>query len=285
VRRAAILLVIAVAACGDSSVAQVAVALDPAGAPSKTPIPAAAHVTVSATAPGGMVDLEIDCHPSNDAAQIDVVGFHFSISAPALGVTDEPERAGYFRKRTMVAAGPITVTLDSDSGPASCDMRLTPAPSACGGLTVFHSINTDHTHVPTTTIPSTWEKFPVSGDHYPIWAPWNMSFPLPPRLGYLVHDLEHGGIVLTYACENALQSADCTKAQADLAGSRSFSPRMNDSPDPTQPSLYAARTWRWGLLADCFDAEEMLAFYAAHFDHGREDISSDYPAPFDPTQP
>jgi hypothetical protein len=188
--------------------------------------------------------------------------------------------------RDVIPAGAVRIDLDAEGGPASCSMRLMPALAACGPLQVFRSINVDHAHVDPSTVPTSWEAFPVSGDHYPIWAAWNMSWPLPIRTGYLLHDLEHGGIVLSYRCINALQSPDCTQAQSDLLAVRTAfgQTRTSDTPDPSQPSLYAARAWRWGLTADCYDATELASFMSARFRHGREDIDTDYPAPFDPTK-
>ena len=272
------------AACEGEPLVELAITLDPAGTLTSVSVPARARVAISGVAPGGLVDFEVNCHPPNDT---DTVGFKFTVVAPALKVpTNAPARAGYFRTRVAVAAGPFTVELNTDGGAARCELRATPAPKACGALSVFRSVNVDHTHVAATSIPTSWEAFPASGDHYPIWAPWNRSYDLPIRTGYLLHDLEHGGLVLSFGCVNALQSAECTQAQADLESLRApfASKRTNDTPDPTQPMLYAARAWRWGIVAECFDRQELGDFMAVHFNQGREDVDGDYGAPFDPTQ-
>jgi len=282
VRSISILAMCGLAGCSSGGVAEVSFVLG-GGAAQTQAIPAQAHVTIQAMSPGGMMDFELDCHPPEDT---DDVGFRFTLHAPQLAVSaDEPARAGYYRLRDVVPAGPVTIELDAEGGPASCTVQLVPSTGACP-LSVFRSVNVDHTHVATTTVPTTWEAFPVSGDHYPIWAPWSTSFPVPIRTGYLIHDLEHGGIVTSYRCGSAADSAVCTQAQADLVASRTAfgQRRTNDTPDPSQPSLYAARAWRWGLLADCYDPSELAAFMAARFRHGREDIDTDYPSPFDPTQ-
>ena len=275
---------LAAVACGDDGIAQIELALDSQGNSQTVALPGKARLTIHATAPGGLVDLEVDCNPPLDDP--DTVGFHFTIDAPSLGLGGGLARAGYVRVRTGAPAGPITITLDASSGPASCSARLTPAPTGCGQLTIFRSVNVDHAHVPTSTVPSSWEPFPVSGDHYPTWAAWNTTYAAAIRTGYLVHDLEHGGVVFSYACAHPADSGACTQAQADLAAARASlpSPRTLDTPDPSQPMLYAVRTWRWGLLADCYDAAEVAAFSSRHFRHGREDVDEDPVPPFDPTQ-
>ena len=40
---------------------------------------------------------------------------------------------------------------------------------------------------------------PVFGDHYPTWAAFQ-TYEYPVPLGYLVHSLEHGAVVVFYDC-------------------------------------------------------------------------------------
>jgi hypothetical protein len=268
-------------ACGSEERQELAVTVVPDQAAQSVSLGKASHLVVSSTLTGGMVDLVIDCHPDEN---VDQVGLRLAVTIGGQPVAGELEHAGYVRVRGMRSAGPLTIDVVADDGPAQCSVRLGSAPGTCP-LSVFRSVNVDHQHVDPTKTPSSWESFPVSGDHYPVWAAWNMSWPLAIRTGYLLHDLEHGGIVLSYACVNELQSAECTKAKADLLAARTAfgQVRTSDTPDPQQPSLYAARAWRWGLLADCYDATELSTFMTSRFRHGREDVDSDT-APFDATQ-
>lgn len=53
-----------------------------------------------------------------------------------------------------------------------------------------------HTHVPSLTAKLPWNTDPPSnGQHYPLWAVWGFyTSPVNPRM--VVHDEEHGGVVL-----------------------------------------------------------------------------------------
>jgi hypothetical protein len=270
-------------ACGDG-VESLTITLDPNGATHTVGFPKRARLEVETSTAGGLVDLEIDCKPKLDDA--DTVGFTFVVTAPALGLDGKQRgHAGYLRRVARTEAGKLAFSLDADGGPSSCTLRLQPA-SACGPLVLSRSVEVGHTHVATSSTPSAWEPLPVSGDHYPMWAPWGQSYSVPVRTGYLLHDLEHGGIVLSYRCATTVGDAACMSAQTEMAQLRSAfaSRRVLDTPDPGQPLLYAARAWRWGLQLECLDRAEINAFMARYFRHGREDIDGDYGTPFDPSK-
>ena len=117
---------------------------------------------------------------------------------------------------------------------------------------------------------------PVYGDHYPVWAAYtSYSFPVP--LGFLVHDLEHGAIVLLYNCPDGC--ADEVAAAQAFIDALPADPRCADavkhqlvlSPDPTLPTRWAAIAWGHSLAAECFTAPAFRAFYDAHLAHGPED--------------
>ena len=274
------ILLLLLAACGGTPPQTIDITVAADGSSTTLAFAATATATIHYVAPGGLVELLVDCHPPETT---DVRGFAFTATVP--GYTT-PERAGYWRYRADLAAGPSTLELVTDGGPATCTVSLTPAPSACGTLEVFRSVDTDHTHVAPATEPrADWETFPVSGNHYPVWAGWDRNYDLPIRTGYLLHDLEHGGIVLSFRCVNVQQSAECTTASADLTVARRLFAQHRTllTPDPRQPALYAARAWRWGYAASCYDTTELQGFMQQRFRHGREDIDSDS-APFDPTQ-
>jgi hypothetical protein len=80
------------------------------------------------------------------------------------------------------------------------------------------------------------------------------------------------------------ESAACTQATADLTSARMTFGQMRTllTPDPSQPFLYAARAWRWGYTAACYEEAEVQSFMSARFRKGREDLDGDA-APFDPT--
>src|SRR5205823_692982 len=96
----------------------------------------------------------------------------------------------------------------------------------------------------------------------------------PIKKGFLLHDLEHGGVVLSYKCSSASQSAACgdaAKGLVDLANHAGLS-RVIVTPDPTQPEMFAVRAWRWAYSSACLDEASASAFAREHIRHGREDI-------------
>ena len=278
---------LATSACEESAPATIDATVVP-GVATRFDAPSRATIRLHFQSAGGLLDVELDCHPSD--ADVDAVGFRFAIDAPALGLPAgaSPDRAGYLRVRADVPAGAFDVALDARGGGASCTVTAASS-TGCGALTVFRSVETGHDHVAIGAQP-VWEPFPVSGDHYPMWVPWSRSYDLPIRTGYLLHNLEHGGIVFSYRCLASPASPACTAAAADLAGVRTAfeaaqsTPRAIDTPDPDQPAMYAARAWRWGLSAACFDAAELAAFAQRRLRHGREDFDVDFPTAFDPTR-
>lgn len=228
--------------------------------------------------------LTVDCRPPADP---DDVGPVFRLSAPSLGLS-EPPRAGFTSLTRSVPAGAHTLTFQNLGPATSCTVRTTPVPASatCRAWSSFHSVNTNHTHVRVgTDASSDWEAFPVSGNHWGAWAKWNIVYDQPVKRGFLLHNLEHGGLVLSYKCSSASQSAACRDARDQLValvGSSGLR-RVIVTPDPTQPERFAIRGWRWGYSADCFDEASARAFATAHIRHGREDTDADPPIPYDPT--
>ena len=121
---------------------------------------------------------------------------------------------------------------------------------------------------------------PVYGDHYPYWAAYkSYSFPVP--LGFLVHNLEHGAIVMLYHCADGC--ADEVAAAQAFIDALPADPRCADpvkrqvilSPDPTLPTRWAAIAWGHSLSADCFTAPAFRTFYDENLAHGGEDLCAD----------
>ncbi len=266
-------------ACSDS-LQTLTVTLDTMPAKTTLVLEARSQVDVQFTAPGGLLELLIDCSPGEDP---DVRGFSFSLSG---SFTTPVPRAGYVRSRQDVSGGPARFQLLGYDGPAQCVLSIAHSPTACSSIEEFHSVNVDHNHVDPGDEPrSDWEPFPVSGNHYPAWAGWNREYDLPIRTGYLLHNLEHGGIVLSYGCHDTMQSPECTQATTELTQARATFAQMRTllTPDPSQPALYAARGWRWGYTSSCYDETDLSGFMQRHFRKGREDSDAET-APFDPTQ-
>jgi hypothetical protein len=232
------------------------------------------------------VSLTIDCAPP---ANPDEIGAVIEVSAPTLDVSTPEARAGWFAQAVSMPVGQHAVTITSQGGPATCRVRTTPIPASqsCRSFTAWRSVNPDHTHlhVGSEAIQSGWESFPASGNHWGAWAPWGKVYDKPVKHGFLLHNLEHGGLVLSYKCSSPNDSAECKSARdtltafAQTLGTR----RLYVTPDPSQPTMFAVRAWRMAYTSDCFDEKSAGAFAKANFAHGREDIDADPPIPFDPT--
>lgn len=149
-----------------------------------------------------------------------------------------------------------------------------------------------HTHLDVCTPITYHSNPPSSGDHWPIWAmfrtyathvPWEM----------LVHDLEHGAIVMSYACGAPCPdvTAAFEQAASDFGpdplcitssgdGTRS---RIVIQPDPKLPAPIALSAWEATYVATCIDPPSLLAFIKAHYDHATERLCADGRDPSDPS--
>jgi hypothetical protein len=233
------------------------------------------------------VVLTIDCAPPSDP---DAVGPVLKVSSSTLGIaSSDPARAGYYRRAGSVPAGDHSITVQNAGGPARCSLRSTSVASSatCRAWNEWRSPNTDHTHlrVGQEAIQAGWEPFPASGNHWGAWARWSTIYDKPIKRGYLLHNLEHGGLVFSYKCSSPNDSAACKSARDQLVAlANAFGqPRLLITPDPTQPTMFAVRGWRYAYTSDCLDMQSAGAFAREHYRHGREDADANPPIPFDPT--
>jgi hypothetical protein len=119
---------------------------------------------------------------------------------------------------------------------------------------------------------------PVFGDHYPVWAAFQ-SYDFPVPLGYLVHDLEHGAVVLFYDCPEGCDD-EVTAAQSFIDGlpadprcaAHGVRVQVILVPRPGLGSRWAASAWGYSLNADCFDPVAFGSFYTDHVAQGRENL-------------
>jgi hypothetical protein len=135
------------------------------------------------------------------------------------------------------------------------------------------------THVPEGT-PITWSSNPPSsGPHYPIWANFQ-EFPQAVDLGYVVHSIEHGALVMFHQC---LSGPEC---DAIVAGFRQVRDAIPTDPkcdpairvrvvivaDPLLDVPVAAAGWGWTYKAQCLDVPTLTDFAKAHIAQGTEDL-------------
>jgi hypothetical protein len=86
-----------------------------------------------------------------------------------------------------------------------------------------------------------------------------------------VHNLEHGGVVFLYDCPEgcADEVAELTALTGEL---ETF---VLLSPYDELPTRFAAVSWGWRYLTDCFARDDFEAFYLRHFDRAPESIPTD----------
>lgn len=238
----------------------------------------------------GSVIVTVDCAPPEDP---DRDGAILSVSAPDLEAPSalrETARAGYWQWAGKLSAGEHALALKNEGNvTARCNLSVKEQPNdgdQCNAWSVHRSVVSGAMHIPVGDEESgDWESLPASGNHWGAWAPWGVIYPRPVLRGFYLHNLEHGGAVLSYGCSSRDESAACARAEDDLVAlANAFGQnRVIVTPDPDQPTLYAVRTWRWAYASDCFDKKSARAFLSATFRNGREDIDADPPVPFDPT--
>jgi hypothetical protein len=137
-------------------------------------------------------------------------------------------------------------------------------------------------HVPEGTKIEYNSNPPCSGSHYPIWAAFQ-EYDKPIERPYLVHDMEHGAVVLLYNCALAKPNAPCPGLVDQLRKVRDALPtdpgcdattrvRVVIAPDPGLDVPVAAATWGFTYKADCVDAPTLEQFAKDHYAKGPEDF-------------
>lgn len=134
-------------------------------------------------------------------------------------------------------------------------------------------------HVPEGTAITYDSNPPSSGPHYPIWANYQ-EYDEPIDLPYLVHSMEHGGVLLLYDCGDAGGCPDVVAAMrkirdempSDPACDPSVRVRIVIAPDPALEVPVAAAAWGWTYTAECLDVPTLTAFVHAHYGQGTEAI-------------
>ncbi len=107
---------------------------------------------------------------------------------------------------------------------------------------------------------------PTSGWHLPAPAPWGF-YPseLPDEL--VVHNLEHGGIWISYKEPNNTQLVDKLEAL-----SKQFPKKVIISLRRKNDSRIAVAAWDRLLKLDAYDEKQILAFIYAFRNRGPEDV-------------
>jgi hypothetical protein len=113
---------------------------------------------------------------------------------------------------------------------------------------------------------------PASGNHNgTCWSDWGViNTEVPPERW--VHNLEHGGIVFLYRCDDGC--ADDLDVLRQIVNSH---PRTLLTSYSQLPTRFAVISWGVRLLSDCLDRPVFEKFYQDHVAHGREDLDAPPP--------
>jgi hypothetical protein len=170
----------------------------------------------------------------------------------------------------------------SDDG----DAAASDADAACNSVEMGYPLQAG-IHVPICSYIDWPTNPPTSGEHYPIWAAYR-AYDKPVPRGFSVHDLEHGGVVVSYNCpggcdaEVAALEAWLAARPADPTCTPPVHARITVTPDPLLDVRFAAASWGFSLKSDCFDLDALGAFIDAHYRMAPEDFCDDG---IDPTSP
>jgi len=177
---------------------------------------------------------------------------------------------------TTTATGTTGTTdtgADSTTGTLECDAGLEPAAitevEGCDGPIGEPACSEGQMHVTQGTDVDWLADPPHSGPHYPTWETWGEHADVVPR-GNWVHNLEHGGIVLSYKCND-----DCETELDVLREVLSARPELRIllTPDPLLPGdRFAAVSWTWTYRFDAPDLDTLLCFVDQHENHAPEDV-------------
>jgi hypothetical protein len=145
----------------------------------------------------------------------------------------------------------------------------------CTSVIEEHALE-GYNHIPCTSPASYLSEPPSSGNHYPNWAAYQ-TYTTPIPWGHLVHNLEHGAMVIVYNCPSGCDD-EVARAQAwiDALPPDPVCPaqRIILAPDPTLSVRFAASAWLWTLRSDCFDEAAFTAFYTDHYGRAPEAVCS-----------
>ncbi len=155
-------------------------------------------------------------------------------------------------------------------------------PDASCPVTIDAPVTLAAKHVDVGTAVTYASNPPAGGPHYPVWATWGVHTTLVPR-PYYVHNLEHGGVVLLYKCDDAGTCASSeaflksvmAAMQTDTSCQPPVRVRVVITKDDAIPTPFAAAAWGWTYAAECADMGSLLDFVKEHYGHGPENLCND----------
>lgn len=123
-------------------------------------------------------------------------------------------------------------------------------------------------HVPDTETIDYNSDPPTSGPHYATPAQWGI-YNVAPKDEYLVHNLEHGGVVVSYNPDR-VRGEELEQLKAQVRRLSDVNPRIILTPRPDLNTAIALTAWGYLARLDSYNAAGVKAFYDAHIGRGPE---------------
>lgn len=165
-----------------------------------------------------------------------------------------------------------------DAAPLDAPVDAPPRDAAACNVRIEAVAPVDSPHVPEGTPITYGSNPPSSGPHYPVWANFQ-EFVQPVEDGYLVHSMEHGGVLLLHRCDLGSCPADVNELRAirdalpaDLLCDASIRTRVILAPRPANDVAIAAAAWGWIYRADCVDPVSLTQFIRDHYAQAPENF-------------
>jgi hypothetical protein len=169
-------------------------------------------------------------------------------------------------KSVALAACCLAACSDHPTAPIQMDGDAGPLCASCGGCEeVIDVTSAQHVSGP-VDYP---DPPPVGGPHSQCWGKWGVQdSELKPERW--VHNLEHGGVVLLYHCDDGCPD------DVDRLHSFVLNHRLTVlTAYSALPKRFAVVAWEHRLVSDCLDMTAVSRFYAALVGHGPEAVTSD----------
>lgn len=165
----------------------------------------------------------------------------------------------------------IAVGACSNRNPTISDSAL-PLCADAGGQYIEEVI-TPATATHTETPQAYDGKPPAGGPHSGCWGTWGVhTTPLTPER--FVHNLEHGGVVLTYNCPDG-----CPKEVRWMHDFASTNELVVVTEYPELASRFGISAWEARAYSDCLSPSFVRDFYARRVDHAPERFTRPPPQP------
>lgn len=123
-------------------------------------------------------------------------------------------------------------------------------------------------HVPINTPLTYNSEPPTSGYHYPCWAAWGI-YEEAPADGFLVHNLEHGGVIISYNPE-LIKGQELQRLRSQALQLSYINARLILTPRSNLDAAIALTSWGYLQKLNRYNPAIIETFYNAHIARGPE---------------